>query len=257
VNRYRCIAFDAVGTLITPLPSPGDIYHLAFDAVGTLITPLPSPGDIYHQTARHFGSQLDAVEIARRFKQAFRNSELADAAADAELRLVTSEARERERWKQIVAEVIDDISDGAACFEHLFSHFAQPASWCCFDEVPQVLAELQNRGYMLAIASNFDRRLHDVCDGFPALRKIGLRIISSEVGFRKPGDKFFEALVSQTGCDPAEVLMVGDDLVNDVEGARRAGLGAVLINRRRQEQAAGGSPDEIGNLSELLVRLTE
>lgn len=235
MNRYRCIAFDAVGTLITPVPSPGDIYH---------------------QKARHFGSQLDAVEIARRFKQAFRNSELADAAANAEVRLVTSEARERERWRQIVAEVIDDISESAACFDQLFAHFARPDSWRCFDDVPELLVELESRGYMLAIASNFDRRLHDVCNGFPALRKIGIRVISSEVGYRKPGGKFFEELVSQAGCDPAEVLMVGDDLLNDFEGARRAGLGAVLINRRRQQQAAEGSPDEIGNLSELLVRLT-
>jgi len=230
-NRYRCIAFDAVGTLITPVPSPGDIYH---------------------QTARHFGSQLDAVEIARRFKQAFRNSELADAAADAEMRLVTSEARERERWRQIVAEVIDDISESAACFDQLFAHFARPDSWRCFDDVPELLVELESRGYMLAIASNFDRRLHDVCDGFPALRKIGLRIISSEVGFRKPGHRFFEALVAQAGCAPAEVFMVGDDATNDLEGARRAGLGAVLINRRGQP-----GTDEIGSLSELLGRLAE
>src|SRR5579863_2729754 len=150
-NRYRCIAFDAVGTLITPVPSAGDVYH---------------------QTARHFGSRLDAVEIARRFKQAFCNAELADASAAEEARLVTSETRERERWKRIVAEVIDDIPDAAACFNQLFAHFARSDSWQCFDDVPELLARLESRGYLLAIASSFDRRLHEVCDGFPALRKI-------------------------------------------------------------------------------------
>ena len=230
-KRYQCIAFDAVGTLITPVPSAGEVYY---------------------QTARRFGSGLAADEIARRFKQAFRDSERDDAVAADEARLVTSEHREHERWRHVVTRVIDDIPDTVNCFDHLFSHFAQPDSWRCFDDVPEVLARLEADGYSLVIASNFDRRLHAVCDGFPALQKIGVRVISSEVGFRKPGRAFFAALVAQAGCNPQEVLMVGDDAANDVAGARQAGLGAVLINRRGKAEAGQRSPDEIGSLSELL-----
>lgn len=224
-RRYQCVAFDAVGTLIAPVPSASEVYY---------------------QTARRFGSRLACDEIGRRFKQAFRDSELNDAAASEALRLVTSEPRERERWRQVIARVIDDIPDTVKCFDHLFSHFAQPHSWRCFDDVAEVLGRLESGGYRVAVASNFDRRLHEVCDGFPLLRKIGVRVISSEIGFRKPGRRFFEALVSQAGCDAAQVLMVGDDAANDVAGARQAGLGAVLINRRGRR-----GPDEIGSLSEL------
>jgi putative hydrolase of the HAD superfamily len=229
-KRYQCIAFDAVGTLITPVPSASEIYF---------------------QTARRFGSRLPADEIARRFKQAFRDSERDDAAAPDEARLVTSEQREHERWRHVVARVIDDIPDTVNCFDHLFSHFAQPDSWRCFDDVPDVLARLEADGYSVAVASNFDRRLHAVCEGFPALQKIGVRVISSEVGFRKPGRGFFAALVAQAGCDAEDVLMVGDDAANDVAGARQAGMGAVLINRRGKAEVGLRSPDEIGSLSEL------
>ena len=235
MTRYRCIAFDAVGTLITPSPAPGEIYF---------------------QAARRFGSRLELDEITRRFKLAFRSSELQDAAAAGEFGPVTSESRERERWQQVVAAVIDDISDCAACFEHLFSHFSQPGSWRCFDDVPEVLARLVADGYSLAIASNFDRRLHHVCDAIPALKKIELRIISSEVGHRKPGCRFFEALVTGAGCAPHEILMVGDDAANDVMGARQAGLGAVLINRREKPGPGEPRPNEIGSLAELF-RLLE
>jgi putative hydrolase of the HAD superfamily len=234
-TRYRCIAFDAVGTLITPVPSASEVYY---------------------QTARRFGSRLEADEIAWRFKQAVRDSELENAAAGEAARLVTSEARERERWRQIVADVINDISGGAYCFDYLFSHFARPDSWRCFDDVPEVLARLEEGGYRVAVASNFDRRLHDVCQGVPVLRKIEVRVISSEVGYRKPGRAFFAALVSQAGCAPEEVLMVGDDAVNDVAGARQAGLGAVLINRRGAASSNKNWPDEIGSLSELFSLLT-
>jgi putative hydrolase of the HAD superfamily len=224
---------------------------IALDAVGTLITPVPSAAEVYYETARRCGSRLAADEIARRFKQAFRDSEFNGAGATREMRLVTSENLERQRWSQIVAAVIDDIPDTLECFDQLFSHFARPDSWRCFDDVPDVLTRLEAGGYSLAVASNFDRRLHEVCNGFPVLRKIGIRVISSEVGFRKPGRGFFDALVSQAGCDSKEVLMVGDDAANDVAGAREAGLSAVLINRRGKP-----GPGDIGSLSELFGLLT-
>jgi len=225
---------------------------IAFDAVGTVIQPNPPAGDVYYQTAQRFGSQLERDEISRRFKKAFRETERNDAAADLSQRLVTSEAREKERWQEIVATVIDDISDGAACFAELFGHFARPQSWTCFDDVPATLGWLKAQGYGVAIASNFDSRLHAVCDGFDALRQINIRIISSEVGCRKPGRGFFDALVSRAGCQPEEVLMVGDDFANDIEGARHAGLGAVLINRRGAP--GGGEIESLSQLRELLTK---
>jgi putative hydrolase of the HAD superfamily len=224
-HRYKCIAFDGVGTIIQPTPPAAEVYFLA---------------------ARRFGSQLGMEEIERRFSKAFRDTEQGDLTAEARLRLVTSEAREKERWEQIVATVIDDIPDTAACFAELFAHFARPGAWRCFDEVPAVLRGLKVAGYRLAIASNFDGRLHAVCDGIAALRSIDARIISSEVGIRKPHPGFFAALVQSAGCRPDEVLMVGDDFSNDIEGAQSAGLAAVFLNRRGRL-----APGEIGSLAEL------
>jgi putative hydrolase of the HAD superfamily len=214
--------------------------------VGTIIHPVPPAGEVYWQVARRFGSRLGLEEITRRFHRAFRETEQGDLAAPVEVRLVSTEAREMERWRQIVSAVIDDIPDAAECFSELVAHFARPNAWSCFDEVPAVLGELKAAGYRLALASNFDRRLHTVCDGIADLRQLDLRVISSEVGWRKPGRKFFEALVNFAGCRPEEVLVVGDDATNDVAGARQAGLEAVLINRR-------GPPaeGELGCLTEL------
>jgi HAD superfamily hydrolase (TIGR01458 family) len=44
----------------------------------------------------------------------------------------------------------------------------------------------------------------------------------------KPAPSFFRAACQQLGWPPGQVLMVGDDPVADVAGARRAGLRAVL-----------------------------
>ncbi|MSR56279.1 MAG: HAD family hydrolase [Planctomycetaceae bacterium] len=219
---------------------------VAFDAVGTLIEPIPAAAEVYHQVARQHGSRLAAGEIVRRFRQAFRQTERGDRESPAETRLATDEATERERWRAIVTAVIDDVPDPEACFDELYEHFAQPESWDCFPEVPAVLEGLRLAGMLVVLASNFDRRLRTVCDGLAALRNVNCRVISSEVGFRKPSRRFFEALLAAAGCRADEILMVGDDRENDLIGAQQAGLHAVLINRR-----GPCSPDEIASLTEL------
>jgi len=45
----------------------------------------------------------------------------------------------------------------------------------------------------------------------------------------KPSAAFFQAAVSQLGCRPEETLMVGDDVLSDVNGALRAGMKAALV----------------------------
>ena len=51
------------------------------------------------------------------------------------------------------------------------------------------------------------------------------------MGWKKPGPGFFGALVEACGCRPDQVLMVGDDPVNDVGGALNSGLQAVQVDR--------------------------
>ena len=68
---------------------------------------------------------------------------------------------------------------------------------------------------------------------------------------------FFDALVAACGCPAGEVLMVGDDPVNDVQGAIEAGLQAVWLDRERKPADEGGGlpgtgrPSAIGTLSQL------
>jgi putative hydrolase of the HAD superfamily len=93
-----------------------------------------------------------------------------------------------------------------------------------------VLAELAQRDLILGIASNFDQRLHQVVDGLSELSPIQLRVISSEVGRRKPDPRFFAEVVRQARCDARAILFVGDSRENDYEPADAAGMRAVLFD---------------------------
>jgi HAD superfamily hydrolase (TIGR01458 family) len=45
----------------------------------------------------------------------------------------------------------------------------------------------------------------------------------------KPDRAFYDAAVTDLGLDAHEVVMVGDDIRTDIEGAQRAGLAGVLV----------------------------
>lgn len=214
---------------------------IVFDAVGTLIYPNPSVAGAYHTAAQRFGSRLSEDEISRRFRQAFRDSERAGG-------FVTSEAIERERWRSLVTSVLDDIRESEACFEDLFRHFASVDAWKCFPDVAATLTALQAQGFRLAIASNFDARLNGLCDGLNELRPLEKRIISSEIGIRKPSPQFYVELLRRLDCPPDEVLMVGDDVENDIRPAQAAGIEAWLVSRGSEAPA-----ESLRNLSELVT----
>lgn len=228
------------------------IRWFAFDAVGTLIYPDPPVAAVYCAAARRHGSKLNEDDVRDRFRTAFRESEQSDFTGPSDWdradRLRTSEEFERGRWRAIVRSVFNDIDAHDACFEELFEHFGRAEAWSCFPDVEETLTALKERGFHLAVASNFDRRLHTICDGLPELRPLDLRIISSEVGYRKPSLHFYRALIESCGGRPEEIVMVGDDFENDIAGARQAGLQAIELIRRGEARGAS----RIGDLRELL-----
>jgi putative hydrolase of the HAD superfamily len=62
-------------------------------------------------------------------------------------------------------------------------------------------------------------------------------IISGEVGVAQPRPGIFMLALESLGCAPHDALMIGDDWRTDVEGARLAGVEAIIVDRDR----VGGS----------------
>lgn len=56
-------------------------------------------------------------------------------------------------------------------------------------------------------------------------------LIAGDAGVGKPDPRVFEMLLDRLGSDPSATIMVGDRLATDVQGAHRAGLRAVWLNR--------------------------
>lgn len=224
---------------------PSEVRAVYFDAVGTLIHPDPPAPVVYAEAGRRHGSRLSVPEVARRFRDAFRRQE----ELDRQTGWRTSEAREEARWCAIVGEVLDDAADPEACFRELFAHFSRPEGWRLGSAAGAVVTQLYQRGYRLGIASNYDERLRTVVAGLPSLAACQHLVISAEVGWRKPAAEFYAALCQRAGLTPGQVLLVGDDRCNDYDGARAAGLRAVLLD---PVAGAHERADTICSLGDLL-----
>jgi putative hydrolase of the HAD superfamily len=229
---------------------------ILFDAVGTLIYPEPSVAEAYHGVGRELGSSRTLSQIKELFRIAYRRSESFFALpgdGNGLERLPTSDERERQRWRQVVGEVLADLPSAAAdeALARLWQHFAEPRHWRIFDDVPAVWDQLSRRGYVLGVASNFDSRLEQICRELPPLDGCLHLFISSRVGYPKPSPRFFRAVLEALHLRPHEILLVGDDPTNDVLGAMRCGWQTQLLCRRGELPAGA-----IRSLSELSAKLT-
>ncbi len=82
-------------------------------------------------------------------------------------------------------------------------------------------------------------------------------LISEEVGFRKPAREIFKIALSKVACRPEEAVMVGDNPTEDIEPAKKLGMGTVLFDSKNKFTKEGlmskERPDHlIRQLTELL-----
>lgn len=61
-------------------------------------------------------------------------------------------------------------------------------------------------------------------------------LAAESVGHAKPHPAMFEQACKQAGCQPAEVLHIGDDLRSDVMGAQQAGMKTALVTAIQRNQ---------------------
>lgn len=102
-------------------------------------------------------------------------------------------------------------------------------------------------------------KLATLSNGNADLRRIGLQSLfavslsAGEIGVAKPDPRAFSSVADRLGIAPREMAYVGDDPLNDVQGARAAGWRTVWVNRRRQPWPAGHAPPDVSvsDLSEL------
>ena len=196
-----------------------------FDVDFTLIHPGPVFGGEGYQAfcARH-GMDVDSS----RFDDAVaRAAHLLDGPEDAPYNA--------EIFIAYTSRIIEEMGGRGprvdACSREIYEEWAACQHFEMYDDVRTVLRALAESGIRIGLISNTQRCLTSFQSHFELEGLIAGTVSSFEHGFMKPHPSIFTAALNRVGARPDEAVMVGDSIRQDIEGALRAGLRAILLHR--------------------------
>jgi 2-haloacid dehalogenase len=154
----------------------------------------------------------------------------------------------REIQGQVLGRVLRQFDVGADVAPYVDLFFQVTTKVELYPETLEVLSSLGH--VRSAVVSNADRE-HLAAWNFAL--PVQFILISEAVRAYKPHRLVFQSALEQLGLQPHEVLHVGDSEVDDVKGAKAAGLQVAWVNRDgRSRRPDGPPPDfEIRDLTEL------
>jgi putative hydrolase of the HAD superfamily len=238
---------------MSPDPGSSPVRAVFFDLAGTLIKVRRGIGAQYAAIARDYGVNADAAALDSAFPSAFSAAgRMVFARPDA----AEAASLEKGFWKEVVRLAFAESGALAQfpprafdrCFDRLFHYFETAAPWAIYPDVLPVLAELDRRGFVLGLITNFDYRVFKLIAALDLARFIDSITIPALAGAAKPASAIFEYALARHGLQPGEAVQVGDSLRDDVEGARAAGLRGVLLDRKGRVPRTS---DYITSLNEL------
>lgn len=115
-------------------------------------------------------------------------------------------------------------------------------AWQLFEDAVPALARLTQAGWQHVIVSNHTPELAELVDALGIGHHFLACVNSATVGYEKPRREIYDAALAVAPA-AAEVVMVGDNPVADVQGAAGAGIPALLVDRREDQRTPGAFGD--------------
>lgn len=122
------------------------------------------------------------------------------------------------------------------------------------DSAIEVLEAIKSSGYALGLITNGAIRSQNSKLDFVKIREhFDHIIVSDEVRLKKPDQQIFALALDKLGVAAEDSWYIGDHPINDVYGARQAGLTPVWFEGPMEWDSTVDKPDHtIGHLRELL-----
>ncbi|HVS15300.1 MAG TPA: HAD-IA family hydrolase [Thermoanaerobaculia bacterium] len=219
------------------LPVRG-LRAVTFDVTGTLIH-APRLAEVYAEVLQHHRVPVTAADVARMFPEVYREQIVRSPAfVD---RFAEHPGGARGWWGDLVCRLCQRLGapePSPFALAELYQRFERAEAWEVFADVPGSLDALRACGYRLGVISNWDERLPHLLRNLGLASRFEVVVRSSEVGLAKPHPAIFQRALDALGLAADQVVHVGDQRLEDLEGARGAGLHALLLHRRRGDDGA-------------------
>ncbi len=194
-----------------------------FDVDFTLAKPGPLLGpEGYRDAGERHGLTLDPERYAA-----------ARAAAVEDLQHHPELEHDEEIWVRFTEDIVRGMGgEGPRAREvarAITDGWLHSANFELYEDVLPVLASIRERGVAIGLVSNTSRDLAEFVRHFSL--GVDAWISSGVHGKVKPSPTIFLAVLDLLGVEAAAAVMVGDSLLDDIEGARALGMRAYLIDR--------------------------
>src|SRR6478752_5170045 len=211
-----------------------------FDVDFTLARPGPELGpEGYVRAGERYGLSLDPSRY-----EAARDAALVDLHRHPELE------HDDEIWFRFTERIIRGMGGEAdsayACAVEITRGWERHENFELYDDVSETFAAIRAAGLRIGLVSNSARDVREFARHHAL--DVDAGISSFHHGRTKPHASIFRAVLDLLGVEPAAAAMVGDQVADDIEGARALGMQAILLDRE------GLNPDfesRIESLGEL------
>jgi putative hydrolase of the HAD superfamily len=145
-----------------------------------------------------------------------------------------------------------------------FERFWRIDNWAVFPDVLEGLERLRAGGVRLGVLSNASSELTLFLQALGLLESFDFAVVSAVEGIKKPDRRIFERAVERAGVGANEAVHVGDMFVEDVMGARGAGLRPLFMDRGKRglfpnhpevSTHEPGSLEVVRNMQDVLAAL--
>lgn len=103
-------------------------------------------------------------------------------------------------------------------------------SWVVYQDTLPVLDALREQGITTAIVSNFALDLNEILTRLGIEDRVDRVFTSADLGYVKPNPEIFLAVCHAIGIGPEDLLMVGDNAIDD-GGAGAVGMRTLILPR--------------------------
>jgi putative hydrolase of the HAD superfamily len=221
------------------------IDAVLFDLDDTLLDHRGAAKDALRAWAVHAGLGMAADELAtawqileRRYYDKYQRGEL------------TKTEQRRVRVRELLSPARLTDAEADAMFAAYWRFYR--SSWRPFPDAESAVRRALDSGLRVGLLTNGDARDQQRKVDATVLAGFDLPMFaSSELPGAKPDRRAFEFACSALAVTPGQCLMVGDSLVNDIEGALGAGLSAIMLDRYGPSRPAPDGFAIIRSLDEL------
>jgi putative hydrolase of the HAD superfamily len=231
------------------IADPGAGRALLLDALGTIVSLQPPAPVLRTELAMRFGFEISEPEAQQALAAeiAYYRAHLDQGRDPASLAALRGSCAEVLRAALPGSERLARI-DGHSLTEALLASLR----FAPFPDAAAAIRAAKARGERVIVVSNWDISLPDV------LARVGLAplldgiVTSAGAGARKPDPAIFERALAIAGTGAQHATHVGDNLAEDVAGARAAGITPILVNRTPPTRGtAPAGVRSIASLAEL------